>query len=142
MRLAMVLVALAAPVLVAPLPKVTVSTGAFGVNCTGQVQLCDPPATLFIGNAATKTRISKIVYTASAGHCSDGRLHVSVDGAEKGRMRFIARNEQAVFRKRLKLQPGQHRLDFRFEGKISGCNTGFVSGWGGEIVVTARFPPA
>jgi hypothetical protein len=142
MRLAMFLVLLAAPVLAKPLPPVTVSTGSFGVGCTGHVQLCDPPETLFIGSAATKTRINKIVYVASPGHCSSGRVHVSVDGVEKGKMRFVSRNEQAVLRKDMKLKAGQHRLDFRFEGKVGGCNTGYVAGWGGQIFVTARFPPA
>lgn len=141
MRLATVLLLLALPVLAKAPPPATVSSGPFGVNCTTQTQLCEPPATLFIGTAATRTRIRKIVYVASAGHCSDGRVHVSVDGVEKGRMRFVARNEQAVFKKRLNLKAGQHRLDFRFEGRVGGCNRGFVSGWGGEIVITARFPP-
>ena len=31
-----------------------------------------------------------------------------------------------------------HTLAFRFEGRVGGCNTGFVSGWGGNVTATLR----
>lgn len=115
-----------------------VDSGAFLVTCTGTGQLCEPPFALGVGDPGRTITLTKFVYTASSSHCSAGRLHVSLDGVEIGRMRFVVGRERSVLRKRVKLRPGGHVLAFQFEGRSGGCNVGFVSGWGGEIQVKGR----
>src|SRR5690242_9092231 len=110
----------------------SIGTGEFGITCTSTGQLCDPPETLVIGDPTTPIKVRKFVYTASSAHCSSGRIRIQLDGREIGRMRFVSRNEQATLRKRVRLAPGTHTFAFRFEGKVGGCNTGAVSGWGGS----------
>ena len=116
----------------------SISTGEFGITCTSTGQLCDPPETLVIGDPTAAIKVRKFVYTASAAHCSSGRIRVQLDGREIGKMRFVSRNETAKLRKRVRLAPGTHTFAFRFEGKVGGCNTGAVSGWGGSITVTGK----
>jgi hypothetical protein len=118
--------------------KFTATTGVFGITCTGTGQLCEPPATLTIGDPAKKVKIRKVVYTAAAEHCSAGRLLVTLDGAKFGKMRFVIGKETTTLRKRRSVAPGLHTLAFQFEGRTGGCNTGSVSGWGGVITVTMR----
>jgi hypothetical protein len=120
--------------------KFSLSTGVFGITCTSTGQLCDPPETLAIGDPTKAIKVRKFVYTAAAQHCSSGRILVELDGRPVGRMRFVSRNETATLRKRkgLRLTAGTHTFAFRFEGKVGGCNTGAVSGWGGEITVIGR----
>jgi hypothetical protein len=113
-------------------------TGPFGVNCVGVSQLCDPPYAVAIGDAAKTIKVKKIIYTASAAHCSAGRLRVLLDGVEVGKMRFVIGRERSVLRKRIRVSPGAHTLAFQFEGKTGGCNGGAVSGWGGDILVKGR----
>jgi hypothetical protein len=120
--------------------KFSLSTGVFGITCTSTGQLCDPPETLLIADPTTPLKVRKFIYTAAAQHCSSGRILVELDGRPVGKMRFVSRNETATLRKRkgLRLAPGAHTFAFRFEGKVGGCNTGAVSGWGGEITVVGR----
>jgi hypothetical protein len=117
--------------------KFSLSTGVFGITCTSTGQLCDPPETLTIGDPTAALKVRKFVYTAASAHCSSGRILVELDGRLVGKMRFVSRNETATLRKRkgLRLAPGTHTFAFRFEGKVGGCNTGAVPGWGGEITV-------
>ena len=116
----------------------TVTTGVFGINCTSIGQICDPPATLAVGDPVKTLRVKKFVYDAAAAHCSAGRILIEVDGRRVGKMRFVVGSERATLRKRLRLAPGSHVFAFRFEGKVGGCNAGSVSGWGGEIAVLGR----
>ena len=120
--------------------KFAVSTGPFIVQCTSAGQVCDPPATLPIGDPTRKLKLKKFVYQAASAHCSAGRLLIELDGALIGRMRFVAGSESATLKKRIRLQPGQHALAFRFEGRPGGCNTGYVASWGGDITVQGRRP--
>lgn len=53
-------------------------------------------------------------------------------------MRFVVGKETSTLNKRRTLKPGFHTLAFRFEGRVGGCNTGFVSGWGGNVTATLR----
>ena len=52
--------------------------------------------------------------------------------------------EEELFRRgtvlvrRLRLEPGEHTLAFRFEGRVGGCNSGSVASWGGEIAVRGK----
>jgi hypothetical protein len=141
MRPSWMLVALAwslAAVGAAHAEKFALSTGPFIVQCTSTGQVCDPPATLPIGDPTRRLKVKKFVYQAASAHCSAGRLLIELDGAPIGRMRFVAGSESATLKKRLRLQPGQHTLAFRFEGRPGGCNTGYVASWGGEIGVQGR----
>lgn len=117
---------------------VTVSTGEFVIDCTSTGQLCEPPATLVIGDPARRTTLRKLVYVASAAHCSAGRLLIDLDGRRFGLMRFVVGKETSTLRKRRVLRPGSHTLAFRFEGRVGGCNAGAVSGWGGNVTATLR----
>ncbi len=116
----------------------SVSTGEFGINCTSTGQRCEPPARLQVGDPAKRVRVKKIVYVASAAHCSSGRVLVELDGQQVGKLKFVSRNESATLRKRIRLSPGLHEFAFRFEGRPGGCNVGSVSGWGGSITVSGR----
>jgi hypothetical protein len=138
MRRSLVLALAFASAAVARAEKFTVSTGEFGINCVGQVQLCEPPAMLVVGDPAKRVKLRKLVYTASSAHCSAGRLLIDLDGAPFGKMRFVIGKETSTLNKRRTLKPGLHTLAFRFEGRVSGCNTGFVSGWGGNVTATLR----
>src|SRR5678809_231660 len=113
--------------------KFTVSTGEFGINCVGQAQLCEPPATLVVGDPAKRVKLRKLVYVASSAHCSSGRLLIDLDGAPFGKMKFVVGKETSTLNKRRTLKPGLHTLAFRFEGRVGGCNTGAVAGWGGNV---------
>jgi hypothetical protein len=118
--------------------KYTASTGEFGINCVSTGQLCEPPATLVVGDPAGRVKLRKLVYTASSAHCSAGRLLIELDGVKFGKMRFVVGKETSTLRKHRTLAAGFHTLAFRFEGKVGGCNTGAVSGWGGNVTATLR----
>jgi hypothetical protein len=121
--------------------KFVVSTGPFIVQCTSTGQVCDPPQTLVIGDPTRRMKVKKFLYTAASAHCSAGRLLIELDGALVGRMKFVAGSEHATLRKRLRLEPGEHTLAFRFEGRVGGCNSGSVASWGGEIAVRGKRKP-
>jgi len=123
---------------VARAEKFVVSTGPFIVQCTSTGQVCDPPQTLVIGDPTRRTKVKKFLYTAASAHCSAGRLLIELDGTLVGRMKFVAGSEHATLRKRLRLEPGEHTLAFRFEGRLGGCNAGSVVSWGGEIAVRGK----
>ena len=142
-RKVLVLVGLACSLAAVPAAhaeKFAASTGPFIVQCTSAGQVCDPPATLAIGDPTHKLKLRKFVYQAASAHCSAGRLLIELDGALVGRMRFVAGSENATLKKRLRLKPGEHTLAFRFEGRPGGCNTGYVASWGGEVIVRGRRP--
>jgi hypothetical protein len=118
-----------------------IESGPFGVTCTTTTQLCEPPFTLAVGDPTRRVKLKKIVYEASEGHCSAGRVHVELDGRAVAKMRTVLRKERSTLLLRgrgFRLAPGSHTLAFRFEGKVGGCNTGFVAAWGGAITVTAK----
>jgi hypothetical protein len=141
MRIGMLLIGatlLLAPARGAQAEKFTVSTGPFLIECTSTGQVCDPPATLAIGDPVRPLKIRKFIYDAASTHCSAGRLLIELDGALIGRMRFVLGSERAKLRKRLRLAPGEHTLAFRIEGKVGGCNSGRVASWAGEISVRGR----
>ena len=141
MRNAMVLIVTASMLTYAPgarAEKFTVSTGTFLIECTSAGQVCDPPATLPIGDPIRPLKVRKFIYDASSAHCSAGRLLIELDGVSIGRMRFVIGSERATLRKRLRLAPGEHTLAFRFEGRVGGCNSGRVGSWAGEISVRGR----
>lgn len=141
MRIAMVVIGAASLLASAPAvhaEKFTVSTGTFLINCTSTGQVCDPPATLTIGDPFRPLKVKKIIYDAATAHCSAGRLLVELDGLPLGRMRFVIGSERAKLRKRFRLEPGEHTLAFRFEGRVGGCNSGQVASWGGAITVRGK----
>lgn len=119
--------------------KLTLSTGDFLVSCTSTGQVCEPAETLAVDVTSKKLKIKKITYETPAGHCSSGRILISVDGRQVARTKFLGRLETtSVKPKKLKLPQGEHTLGFQFEGRPGGCNTGFVSSWGGIVVISAR----
>ncbi len=120
--------------------KFTASTGSFIITCTSTGQICDPPQTLMVGDPVKALKVRKFIYTASAEHCSSGRVLIELDGTLIGRMRFVAGRETTTLRKKLRLVPGIHTFAFRIEGKVGGCNIGYVGSWGGIITVSGRRP--
>jgi len=91
-----------------------------------------------VGDAAGQVKLRKLVFTASAAHCSAGRLLIELDGVKFGKMRLVVGNETSTLRKHRTLGAGFDTLAFRFEGKVGGCNTCAVSGWGGNVTATLR----
>lgn len=142
MRSALAVVTLGTLVVALPAraEKVDLESGVFGIDCTTATQLCEPPFTMQIGDPTRPIKVRKILYEASSAHCSAGRLLVDLDGTRIGKMRFVIGKERSTLRvrRRKKLAPGAHALAFRFEGRVGGCNTGAVSGWGGQITVTIK----
>ena len=120
--------------------KFVVSTGPFLIQCTSAGQVCDPPQTLAVGDPTRTLKVRKFVYESPGQHCSTGRILIELDGRQVAKMKNVARLETTTkrLRKALRLRPGPHTFAFRFEGKVGGCNTGAVSGWGGTITVFGR----
>ena len=118
--------------------RISLSTGPFVVTCSSAGQVCDPPVTMAVGDPGRPVTLRKIVYTAAAEHCSAGRLLVDLDGRQVTKLRFVVGRERTSRRRRLRLSPGSHTLAFRLEGKVGGCNVGYVASWGGEITLTGR----
>ncbi len=134
----LVAVALLALVHVARADKITFSTGEFAVTCTSTGQVCDPPETLVVGDAAQDMTVRRIIYDASNAHCSSGVVLIAIDGRATATLRFATRKDRATLHKRIRVLAGLHTFAFRFVGHTGGCNAGAVGSWGGTITVIGR----
>ena len=118
----------------------TFTTGQFVVNCTSSGQRCSPPKKLSfrLGRNGTLTSIK---YTAAATHCSSTLLRVFRKGrqiAKTGRLEPGETSERLVTR--IGLTRGVTTLRFQAQGFVGGCNAGYVSSWGGKIIVAVKVP--
>jgi hypothetical protein len=72
-----------------------------------------------------------IEFTANRDHCADMRLHLYIDGNEWASN--VVGPGQADGGYFIPVSPGVHNIAIMAEGIPGGCNTGFVSGWGGVL---------
>jgi hypothetical protein len=112
---------------------VLVAKANFVQNCAGTSQVCGQPVPLpFTLAALTPIQVD---YVPAAGHCSDVRLTISVDGVRRPPEQIApGGSTTATFGP---LQPGAHELLVDATGVLGGCNTGALSSWGGSLTVRA-----
>ena len=116
------------------------ATGAFSVTCTSSGQLCEPPfrQTVRVPNRGT---ITSVRYTPATGHCSSLRVHVLLGGNEIGVTDFVEPTESTVLERfRAPIRRGSVVLGYQGEGRIGGCNSGQLGGWGGTVITTVDVP--
>ena len=106
--------------------------GPFSLTSTSGTQLSNVIYTI---NVSTTGPLS-VEYTASAGHCSDVRMHFLVDGVERALSGFLTPGQSTGFVNVGPVTPGAHVVGLQAEGRVGGCNTGALVGWGGTAQVT------
>jgi hypothetical protein len=134
LRCALALAALAT-VLSAPLGAqglVTTTYGPFSITTATGTQLSGPLYTVNV----TTTGTLRVQYNASAGHCSDVRARIQVDGVERGVTAFLSPGQSSGFVDVGPVPSGAHTVALQGEGRVSGCNTGTLVGWAGTMDVT------
>lgn len=111
---------------------VTTTYGPFSVNCTAGVQLCNNT----FSQTVTTTGLLQVQYNASAGHCSNVRAHILVDGAERAVTAFLTPGQSSGFFDVGPVGAGSHTVALQGEGTVGGCNAGLLANWGGTMDVT------
>lgn len=102
-----------------------------------EVAQCGPPQSQICGqsggfNVETDGPLF-VEFQANANHCSDMIAHIAVDGNEWGAGRVgPGQRDGGYF---IEVSPGVHNILVFAEGIEGGCNTGFVSAWGGTLHV-------
>ena len=91
----------------------TINTGPFSVNCTSSGELCSPTFDVPV----TTNGLLQVSYTASAGHCSDIKVHFLVDGVELGATAFLAPGASSPVLTLSPVSPGSHTLSLQGEGE-------------------------
>lgn len=117
---------------------VTATYGPFSVTSTSGTQLSNQLFSTGVSSAGTLL----VQYNASAGHCSDVRVRILVDGVERGMTAFLAPGQASGFVDVGPVSPGAHTLALQGEGRVGGCNTGALVGWGGTADVTTSLAAA
>ena len=115
----------------------TTVLGPFSVTCTSSGQLCSPPFTAPV----TTSGVLQVQYTASAGHCSNVRVHVLLDGTEVALSAFLAPGASSSVFSLGPVSAGTHTLGLQGEGTVGGCNVGSLVNWGGTATVTVSASP-
>ncbi len=114
-------------------PAASTRSHSVFVKCTGaKQQLCSPAYTVSL-NAPAGPLVVR--FTVSAGHCSDARFRISVDGGPERISAFLGPS-QSTPAYTFDVSVGQHRVQVRAEGRTGGCNTGFVTQWAGTLRTT------
>ena len=108
----------------------------------GSVSQGQTPTTLDYSTTAKANSDGELIFQfiVSDRTCSDMKIHYTVDGVSKGEtvwLGYIDRIPNEPMRTELlsidSLDPGDHTLTLRPEGRISGCNTAGIAAWGGTI---------
>jgi len=129
--------ALAAPASAQQL--VTTTYGPFSITNNSGTQLSGPVYT--ISNVST-TATLQVRYNAAATHCSDVRAHILVDGVERGLTAFLGPGQSSAMVDVGPVAAGAHVVAVQGEGRVGGCNTGVLVGWGGTVDVVTSVPAA
>lgn len=117
----------------------TTTYGPFSVTSTSGTQLSN---VVYSINVVTDGLL-RVEYTAAATHCSDVRMHFEVDGVERAVSAFLVPGVSSGFFDVGPVTPGAHVIALRAEGRVGGCNSGQLVGWGGTAqVTTQQGPPA
>jgi len=107
--------------------QAVINYGPFSINCVGGSQLCSPA----FSTSVSTTGPLQLSYTASAGHCSDVRVHFIVDGVERGLSAFLTAGQGSGVFDVGPVSPGTHTITLQAEGRVGGCNIGSLANWGG-----------
>lgn len=114
--------------------QVTTTYGPFSVSSTSGTQLSNNVYSQVVSTLG----VLRIQYNTSAGHCSDVRAHILVDGIERGLTGFLSAGQASGFVDVGPVSAGQHTVALQGEGRVSGCNSGVLAAWGGTMdVVTS-----
>lgn len=130
--------ALAWPMAAAAQQQVTTTYGPFVLSSTSGTQLSNVVHTI---NVAT-TGVLLVEYTAAATHCSDVRMHFLIDGVERALSGFLSPGASSGFFDVGPVAPGAHTVTLQAEGRVGGCNTGQLAGWGGTSTITVSVASA
>jgi hypothetical protein len=110
-------------------------------NCSaiGSGQFCPTTANLRDNSASrlqfttpAGSRSVKVEFTANRNHCSDMIAHVFFDGREWG-SHIVHPGQTDGGGYEIPVDYGLHQVQVQAEGLSGGCNTGFVSAWGGVL---------
>jgi hypothetical protein len=86
--------------------------------------------------------VLKVEFTALNRLCSDMRLHILLDGVEWETSNYFGMDSKTTGVLDLgTVSSGRHTLKFQPEGRLGGCNTGYLESWGGSLVVyVSQYP--
>ena len=120
--------------------QVTTTYGPFVLTSTSGTQLSNVVYTVNVNTLG----VLQVEYTTLATHCSDVQMHFLVDGVERALSAFIPASTSTGFFNVGPVTPGAHTVTLQAEGRVGGCNTGQLTGWGGttSITVSAAAPAA
>lgn len=113
--------------------QVTTTHGPFVLTSTSGTQLSN----VFFSIPVQSLGVLQVEYTASPTHCSDVRMHVLVDGVERALSAFLTPGQSSGFLDVGPVTAGSHTVALQAEGRVGGCNTGALAGWGGTARVIA-----
>jgi hypothetical protein len=107
-------------------------------ECHTTTQLC--PEIAFVSYwFETSTVI--VDFTANPNHCADMIAHFMVDGYEV-ESRVVGPGQiGTIIIEPLTPIPGPHSIGVKAEGIKGGCNTGFISAWGGNLHIESQMLP-
>ncbi len=108
-----------------------VTIAPFSVTSNGKGELSSNDYRISIDSSG----ILKIKYIAPQSHCSDIRIHIGVDGAEKSVSDPVRPGDTTGYVDVGPVAPGGHIVSLRGEGVLGGCNTGTVTSWGGSAII-------
>lgn len=117
---------------------VTTTYGPFNVTSTSGTQLSSATYT----QTVTTAGVLRVKYAASSGHCSDVRAHIFVDGVNRGTTSFLSAGQTSGFVDVGPVSAGPKVVALQGEGRVGGCNTGVLVGWGGTMDVMTSVPDA
>ena len=103
------------------------------VGCTSLGQLCEPPAEVAV---STSEVIRAVEFTASAVHCSEIRVYISIDGVLEYTSAFLGPGGSTGVINVGPVAPGSHTIEVQAEGTVGGCNAGRLISWAGDLKVT------
>jgi hypothetical protein len=114
------------------------TSAPISVVCTSSGQLCSPTFT----TPVTTTGLLEVAVTMGAGGCSDVAAHLLVDNVELAVTPFLAPGQTSTTFTLGPVSPGTHTLGVQGEGRVGGCNVGFLQSWGGSVQITVDAPAA
>jgi hypothetical protein len=101
-------------------------------NCVGHSQTCPlNPNDAPVVNFTTTTPTINVNFTANANHCASMVAHIFVDGREWGSNTVGPGENDGGYE--IPVANGNHRVAVQAQGLPGGCNSGFVSAWGGVL---------
>jgi hypothetical protein len=100
-----------------------------------QTQWCDPTPT--VPFQAKYDGPVLVEFTANQNHCADMIAHIFVDAKEWGSNRVGPGQRDGGYE--IPLTKGEHWIGVQAEGIEGGCNTGFVSAWGGNLHIETLY---